>query len=128
MSRRATRRRRPRRSLEFLIPINKAGNTDTAWEVTAEAIQVYGGYGFCSDYPVEQYARDSKILSIYEGTNGIQSMDLTMRKLLMNKDQYNYTVYKKKIQETIKKAKGIVDDKYVAIMEKGLAKMDEVVE
>jgi alkylation response protein AidB-like acyl-CoA dehydrogenase len=113
--------------LDFMIPINKAGNTDTAWEVTADAIQCYGGYGFCSDYPVEQFARDAKILTLYEGTNGIQSMDLAMRKLLMDKDFYNYTVYKKKIEETIKKAKGIVDDKYISIMEKGIAKTDEVV-
>ncbi|MCX7677977.1 MAG: acyl-CoA dehydrogenase, partial [Spirochaetes bacterium] len=114
--------------LDFLIPICKAGNTDPAWEVTGEAIQVYGGYGYCTDYPVEQYARDAKILQIYEGTNGIQSMDLTMRKLLMNKDQYNYGVYKKRIQETIAKATGIVDEKYVENMKKGLAKIDETVE
>jgi alkylation response protein AidB-like acyl-CoA dehydrogenase len=113
--------------LDFLIPINKAGNTDNAWEVTADAIQCYGGYGFCSDYPVEQFARDAKILTLYEGTNGIQSMDLTMRKLLMDKDFANYKAYKKKIEETIKNAKGVVDDKYVSIMEKGLAKIDEVV-
>jgi len=113
--------------LDFMIPINKAGNTDTAWEVTADAIQCYGGYGFCSDYPVEQFARDAKILTLYEGTNGIQSMDLAMRKLLMDKDFYNYKTYKKKIEETIKKAKGIVDDKYLAVMEKGVAKIDEVV-
>ena len=114
--------------VDFLIPVNKAGNTDTAWDVTGDAIQVYGGYGFCSDYPVEQYARDSKILSLYEGTNGIQSMDLTMRKLLMDKDNYNYSVFKKRIQETLAAAKGVVDDNYVKIMEKGIAKMDEVVE
>jgi alkylation response protein AidB-like acyl-CoA dehydrogenase len=114
--------------LDFMIPINKAGNTDQAWEVVADAIQVYGGYGFCSDYPVEQYARDAKILSIYEGTNGIQSMDLTMRKLLMDKDMYNYTIYKKKINETIKAAKGVVDDRYIQVMEKGLAKIEEVVQ
>ena len=114
--------------LELLIPICKAGNTDTAWEVTGEAIQVYGGYGFCSDYPVEQYARDAKILQIYEGTNGIQSMDLTMRKLLMNKDQYNYSIFKKRIQESMAKAKGIADDKYIESMKKGLEKMDETVE
>jgi len=113
--------------IEFLIPITKAGNTDNAWKVTAEAIQVYGGYGFCSDYPVEQFARDAKILSIYEGTNGIQSMDLTMRKILMNPEQYNYTVFKKRVQETIDRAKGIVDDKYVAIVQKGLEKVDTVV-
>ena len=113
--------------VDFLIPITKAGNTDLAWEVTGDAIQVYGGYGFCSDYPVEQYARDSKILSLYEGTNGIQSMDLAMRKLLMNKDFYNYSVFKKKIQETVDAAKGVVDVSYIKIVEDGVAKLDEVV-
>jgi alkylation response protein AidB-like acyl-CoA dehydrogenase len=113
--------------IEILIPINKAGNTDTAWEVTGDAIQSYGGYGFCCDYPVEQYARDAKILAIYEGTNGIQSMDLTMRKILMNKDQVNYTVYKKRISEAIAAAKGIVDEKYLVTMENGIQKMDEVI-
>ena len=113
--------------LDFLIPINKAGNTDTSWDVTSDAIQCYGGYGFIADYPVEQYARDAKILSLYEGTNGIQSMDLTMRKLLMNPEQYNYNVYVKRIRETMANAKGKVDDKYIAAMDKALAKIDEVV-
>ena len=113
--------------VELLIPINKAGNTDASWMVTSEAIQVFAGYGFCGDYPVEQYARDAKILSLYEGTNGIQSMDLTMRKILMNPEQYNYSVYKKRIAETVKKAKGVVDDKYISLVEKGLQKLDETV-
>lgn len=114
--------------IEFLIPIVKAGNTDNAWKVTSEAIQVYGGYGFCSDYPVEQFARDAKILAIYEGTNGIQSMDLTMRKILMNPEQFNYTIFKKNVLATIAKAKGIVDDKYVDAVQKGLDKVDAVVQ
>jgi hypothetical protein len=113
--------------LDFLIPICKAGNTDLAWLVTAEAIQVYGGYGFCADYPVEQLARDSKILSLYEGTNGIQSMDLMMRKLLMNPDMYNYKVYKKRLQETIGKARTIVDEKYVNVVQKGVERMDAAI-
>jgi alkylation response protein AidB-like acyl-CoA dehydrogenase len=113
--------------LDFLIPICKAGNTDLAWLVTAEAIQVYGGYGFCADYPVEQLARDSKILSLYEGTNGIQSMDLTMRKLLLNPDMYNYKVYKKRIQETINKARSVVDEKYIKAVAKGVERMDETI-
>ncbi len=113
--------------LDFLIPINKAGNTDMAWDVASDAIQVYGGYGYCADYPVEQYARDAKILSIYEGTNGIQSMDLTMRKLLMDKDFKNYKVFCKIIRETISTARGLVDDVYPDQLEKGLVKMDEVV-
>ena len=113
--------------LDFLIPLCKAGNTDLAWLITSEAMQVYGGYGYCSEYPVEQFARDCKILAIYEGTNGIQSMDLTMRKLLMNPEMYNYNVFKKRIQETITKAKGIVDEKYVAAVRDGVEKMDATV-
>jgi hypothetical protein len=114
--------------VDILIPICKAGNTDMSWLVTSEAIQVYGGYGYCSDYPVEQLARDSKILSLYEGTNGIQSADLTMRKILMNPDQYNYGIMKKRMQETIERARGVVDDKYVSPVERGVEKLDEVIE
>jgi len=112
--------------VELLTPICKAGNSDLSWLVTSEAIQVYGGYGFISDYPVEQLARDSKIQSLYEGTNAIQSMDLTMRKILMNPEMYNYNVWKKKVNETIKTASGIVDEKYITPIKKGLEKFDEV--
>ncbi len=113
---------------EIMIPIAKAGNTDTSVLVTSEAMQVYGGYGYCGDYPVEQMMRDSKITAIYEGTNGIQSMDLTMRKILMNPEQYNYSILKKWFQKTIDGAKGVVDDKYVSLFEKGVQKLDEVIE
>ena len=114
--------------VEWLIPLNKAGNTDSAWEVTADGIQVYGGYGFIEEYPMAQYARDSKIFALYEGTNGIQSLDFTMRKLLMNPDQYNYKVFKKYVLDTAAKAKGVVDDKYINVIEKAVAKADEVIE
>ena len=77
--------------VEILTPIVKAGISDAAWLVTAEAMQVYGGYGYCQEYPVEQYARDAKVFSIYEGTNAIQSLDLQMRKILMNPEMYNYS-------------------------------------
>ncbi len=114
--------------LDFLIPLCKAGNTDLAWLVTSEAMQVYGGYGYCSEYPVEQLARDCKILAIYEGTNGIQSMDLTMRKLLMNPEMFNFRVFKKRIAQTAESAKGIVDEKYIAIVKAAVERMDETVQ
>jgi len=114
--------------LDFLIPLCKAGNSDLAWLVTSEAMQIYGGYGYCSEYPVEQLARDCKILAIYEGTNGIQSMDLTMRKLLMNPEMYNYKVFKKRIAETMAKAKGVVDEKYIAAVKTAVEKMDATVQ
>jgi hypothetical protein len=67
--------------VEFLTPICKAWVSDRAFEVTETALQCMGGYGYCSEYPVEQHLRDVKIASIYEGANGIQALDLLGRKL-----------------------------------------------
>ena len=67
--------------LDILIPICKAWSTDMGFRVTELAVQVHGGYGYCREYPVEQFLRDCKIASIYEGTNGIQALDLVGRKL-----------------------------------------------
>ena len=78
--------------LELLTPICKAYCSDVAFKVTEIAIQVYGGYGFCSEYPLEQFLRDEKIASIYEGANGIQALDLIGRKLPMKKGTYFMTL------------------------------------
>lgn len=72
----------------LLTPICKSHCSDTAFKVTELAIQTYGGYGYCSEYPVEQLMRDVKISSIYEGTNGIQALDLIGRKLAQKQGQY----------------------------------------
>ena len=74
--------------LEVLTPICKAYCSDMAFRVTETAIQVYGGYGYCSEYPVEQFLRDEKIASIYEGANGVQALDLIGRKLGLKKGMY----------------------------------------
>ena len=71
--------------LELLTPICKAYCTDRGVEMTSLAIQVYGGYGYTKDYPVEQYMRDVKIGCLYEGTNSIQALDLMGRKLAMKR-------------------------------------------
>ena len=68
--------------VDLLVPLLKAYGSDQAFSISATAIQVYGGAGFLKDWPVEQYCRDSKIFSIYEGTNHIQAMDLVGRKLM----------------------------------------------
>jgi Acetyl-CoA dehydrogenase C-terminal like/Acyl-CoA dehydrogenase, C-terminal domain len=68
----------------FLVPIAKAFLTDMAMETTSLSVQVHGGAGFIRDTGVEQYLRDAKITCIYEGTNGIQALDLMGRKLAMN--------------------------------------------
>ncbi len=65
----------------FLTPVAKAYGSDLSFRVTETALQVYGGYGYTKDYPVEQFLRDEKVHSIFEGTNGIQALDLAGRKL-----------------------------------------------
>jgi alkylation response protein AidB-like acyl-CoA dehydrogenase len=70
--------------VELLVPILKAHCTDLGFEACVTAVQVLGGYGYIGEYPVEQLLRDAKITSIYEGTNGIQALDLLARKLRMN--------------------------------------------
>ena len=70
--------------VDFLIPIAKAYSTERGFDVCSLAVQVYGGYGYIKEYPVEQLLRDCRITSIYEGTNGIQAMDLLGRKLGQN--------------------------------------------
>jgi len=73
--------------VQFLTPMVKAYSSDMGFRVTEDAIQVHGGYGFCQEYPVEQFCRDIKICSIYEGANGIQAMDLVARKMVIENGQ-----------------------------------------
>ena len=67
--------------VELMTPIVKSHCSDVGFEVCCQALQVFGGYGYTQEYPVEQHVRDAKISSIYEGTNGIQAMDLLGRKM-----------------------------------------------
>lgn len=71
--------------ISFLTPICKAYCSEQGFQVSVEAVQQHGGYGYCSEYGVEQFVRDTKIATIYEGTNAIQAIDFVMRKIL--KDQ-----------------------------------------
>ncbi|MHB8874151.1 MAG: acyl-CoA dehydrogenase [Myxococcaceae bacterium] len=67
--------------VELLTPLVKGYTSEEAHRLTGQMIQVFGGAGYVKDHPVEQYCRDSKILSIYEGTTHIQAMDLVGRKI-----------------------------------------------
>lgn len=69
--------------LDLYIPIAKSFGTDQGFEAACTGIQVLGGVGYTTDFPLEQNARDAKIGSIYEGTNGIQALDLVSRKFAM---------------------------------------------
>lgn len=68
----------------FLTPICKGYVTDRSFDVANLGMQVYGGYGYIKEYPVEQLVRDIRITQIYEGTNGIQAMDFLGRKTVMD--------------------------------------------
>jgi len=73
--------------IDILTPIGKGYVTDRAVDVCNMAVQVFGGYGYTSEFPVEQILRDVRVTTIYEGTNGIQAMDLLGRKLAMKKNR-----------------------------------------
>lgn len=96
-------RREYRDLVDFLIPIGKGYVTDRAVEVCDLAIQIFGGYGYTCEYPVEQLYRDVRVTTIYEGTNGIQSLDLLNRKLTLKKGRLFESVIKR-IEQTIELA------------------------
>jgi hypothetical protein len=71
--------------LALLTPIAKAFLTETGLEATSLGVQVYGGHGYISEWGMEQLMRDTKISCLYEGTTGIQALDLLARKVLGSK-------------------------------------------
>ncbi|MFA6009936.1 MAG: acyl-CoA dehydrogenase [Desulfobacteraceae bacterium] len=111
--------------IEILTPVAKGYVTDRAFEVCNHAIQVYGGYGFIEEYPVAQLMRDCRITMIYEGTNGIQAMDLLGRKLGMNKGKV-FMELMGEIQKAIKESKAhAVLSPFSAQVETALNKLGE---
>ncbi|MFN2524483.1 MAG: acyl-CoA dehydrogenase [Mycobacteriales bacterium] len=67
---------------DLLLPIVKGYGSEKAYELLATSLQIFGGSGFTQDYPIEQYIRDAKIDTLYEGTTTIQGMDLFFRKIV----------------------------------------------
>ena len=90
--------------INILTPIVKAYCSEKGFDVCVESMQVLGGYGYIKDYPVEQFLRDSKITSIYEGTNGIQAIDFVLRKIVVNDSEMLNSLIKE-IQKTIEEAR-----------------------
>ncbi|AXX34264.1 acyl-CoA dehydrogenase [Actinosynnema pretiosum subsp. pretiosum] len=72
---------------DLLLPVVKGVGSERAYEQLAQSLQTLGGSGFLQDYPIEQYIRDSKIDSLYEGTTAIQSLDFFFRKIIRDKGQ-----------------------------------------
>ncbi|MGA6924236.1 MAG: acyl-CoA dehydrogenase, partial [Desulfosarcina sp.] len=92
--------------IALLTPLIKAYCAERGFEVCIEAMQVHGGCGYTTDYPVEQLARDCKIASIFEGTDGIQAMDLLGRKLGMKKGAV-FMAFMDEVKKTIGQANGM---------------------
>jgi alkylation response protein AidB-like acyl-CoA dehydrogenase len=92
--------------IDLLIPVAKGYVTDRAFEVCSQGLQVYGGYGYIKEYPMEQLLRDCRITQIYEGTNGIQAMDLLGRKLGQNQGKPIMDLLGE-IQQTLARAREI---------------------
>ena len=72
---------------DLLLPVVKGVGSERSYELLTLSLQTLGGSGFLQDYPIEQYIRDAKIDSLYEGTTGIQSLDLFFRKIIKNNGQ-----------------------------------------
>ena len=90
--------------VSLMTPVVKSLFTDMGMEITSDAMQIFGGYGYTKDQGIEQLYRDNRITPIYEGTNSVQAIDLVFRKLI-NKDKDIIGEYMKLIEQEIKKNK-----------------------
>ena len=95
---------------DFLLPLVKGVGSERSYEILTESLQTYGGSGFLEDYPIEQYIRDAKIDSLYEGTTAIQAQDFFFRKIIRDEStSMNHLIGK--IQETIDGGEGFEREK-----------------
>jgi len=90
--------------VSLMTPVVKSLFSDMGMEITSDAMQIFGGYGYTKDQGIEQLYRDNRITPIYEGTNSVQAIDLVFRKLV-NKNGNIINSYIKIIEEEIKKNK-----------------------
>ncbi|MBH90692.1 MAG: acyl-CoA dehydrogenase [Candidatus Marinimicrobia bacterium] len=95
--------------VSLMTPLIKSFFTDIGMEITNDAIQVFGGYGYTKDQGIEQLFRDNRITPIYEGTNSVQAIDLVYRKILNNK------IFDKYISQISNEAKEIGKNKNLNI-------------
>jgi alkylation response protein AidB-like acyl-CoA dehydrogenase len=90
---------------DLLLPIVKGVGSERSYEMLAASLQTFGGSGFLQDYPIEQYIRDAKIDTLYEGTTAIQGIDLFFRKMV--RDQFTAITYlAAQVTETVKGDEG----------------------
>jgi butyryl-CoA dehydrogenase len=96
----AEQRERYELLLDLLTPVAKSYPSETGVMSVSQGLQILGGYGYCQEYPLEQYYRDMRIHPIHEGTTGIQGMDLLGRKVIM-KDGRALRLYLEEVQAVI---------------------------
>ncbi|MEL6650754.1 MAG: acyl-CoA dehydrogenase, partial [Bacteroidota bacterium] len=112
--------------LELLTPILKTYPSEMGLTSVSNGLQIFGGGGFCEDFPLENYYRDIRIFSIYEGTTGIQSQDLLGRKVTMKQGAAMKLLFAE-IQKTVAAASTHDDLKpYVDILNEKLQKIQGV--
>ena len=86
---------------DLLLPMVKGYGSETSYELLKQSLQIFGGSGYTQDYPLEQYIRDAKIDTIYEGTTAIQGLDLFFRKIVRDQGQ-TLMRFSESILDTIK--------------------------
>ncbi len=112
--------------LDLLTPVAKSYPAEMGVLSVSQAIQILGGYGYCDEFPVEQYYRDVRIHPIHEGTTGIQGQDLLGRKVRMQ-DGMAFKLFLEEVKKTILAADDITELKpYVKALEKALEKLQKV--
>lgn len=112
---------------EWLLPVCKAYGSEAGFDVANLAVQVFGGHGYISDTGVEQYVRDSRVMSIYEGANGIQALDLVMRRLAP--DGRSYRMFTERIRADLLRLSGHPDvEGIVRALDDGLTRLDACTE
>lgn len=122
----AAERAAAKEQAQWMLPICKAFFTASGFEVANLAVQCFGGHGYVSDAGVEQYVRDLRIASIYEGTNGIQAFDLVVRKLI-NDDGRRYAEFVRRIRADLARFedRGDLNEIHSAVSD-GLARLERV--
>jgi butyryl-CoA dehydrogenase len=112
--------------LELLTPVAKTYPSEMGILSCSQAIQILGGYGYCDEFPVEQYYRDVRIHPIHEGTTGIQGMDLLGRKMMMKKGKAGQ-LYLAEVRKAIATAQADTELKPLALeLEKAVGSLESV--
>ncbi len=108
--------------VSLMTPVIKSFFSDMGMEITNEAIQIFGGYGYTRDQGIEQLYRDNRITPIYEGTNSVQAIDLVFRKVLSNKLLEKYI---RLVTEEIKTYQNQELEKFIVILEKKIKMLQD---